>query len=164
MFATPAELLDGAWDDLRGQEAPFQIRPARDDDRRPLAVLFAAVAEDLASLPTRSRPAQKSHQPTIIESRYEVKRGGRSAPARGSGVAFVDNIDAKNIGNSPPSLSTTRAKVSSVVEDAAGAFARGSEKETVPWASVRACHPTALCDLMGRRSLAPESPNPRRSS
>jgi hypothetical protein len=55
----------------------------------------------LASLPTRSRPAQKSHQPTIIESRYEVKRGGRSAPARGSGVAFVDNIDAKTSATRP---------------------------------------------------------------
>jgi len=52
VFATPAELLDGAWDDLRVQEAPFQIRPARDDDRRPLAVLFVAVAEERDGIAT----------------------------------------------------------------------------------------------------------------
>ncbi len=35
-----------AWEDLHVPDAPFQIRPARDDDRLPLAVLFAAVAEE----------------------------------------------------------------------------------------------------------------------
>jgi RimJ/RimL family protein N-acetyltransferase len=33
-------------------EAPFQIRPARDDDRLPLAVLFAAVAEERDGIAT----------------------------------------------------------------------------------------------------------------
>ena len=32
--------------------APFQIRPARDDDRLPLAVLFAAVAEERDGIAT----------------------------------------------------------------------------------------------------------------
>jgi len=34
------------------QEAPFEIRPARDDDRCPLAVLFAAVAEERDGIAT----------------------------------------------------------------------------------------------------------------
>ncbi|MBD0347782.1 MAG: GNAT family N-acetyltransferase [Thermoleophilia bacterium] len=33
-------------------DAPFQIRPARDHDRRPLAVLFAAVAEERDGIAT----------------------------------------------------------------------------------------------------------------
>jgi RimJ/RimL family protein N-acetyltransferase len=33
-------------------EAPFQIRPARDDDRIPLAVVFAAVAEERDGIAT----------------------------------------------------------------------------------------------------------------
>ncbi len=33
-------------------DAPFQIRPARDDDRLPLAVLFAAVAEERDGIAT----------------------------------------------------------------------------------------------------------------
>ena len=35
-----------AWEDLRVAEARFQIRPARDEDRVPMAVVFAAVAEE----------------------------------------------------------------------------------------------------------------------
>ena len=33
-------------EDLHLLQAPFQIRPAREDDRHPLAVVFAAVAEE----------------------------------------------------------------------------------------------------------------------
>jgi ribosomal protein S18 acetylase RimI-like enzyme len=33
-------------------EAPFQIRPSRDDDRLPLAILFAAVAEERDGIAT----------------------------------------------------------------------------------------------------------------
>ncbi len=33
-------------------DAPFQIRPARDDDRLPLAILFAAVAEERDGIAT----------------------------------------------------------------------------------------------------------------
>ena len=31
---------------MNGDRAPFEIRPAREDDRRPLALAFAAVAEE----------------------------------------------------------------------------------------------------------------------
>jgi RimJ/RimL family protein N-acetyltransferase len=41
-----------ACEDLCVPEAPFQIRPARDDDRLPLAVLFAAVAEERDGIAT----------------------------------------------------------------------------------------------------------------
>jgi GNAT superfamily N-acetyltransferase len=33
-------------------DAPFQVRPARDDDRLPLALLFAAVAEERDGIAT----------------------------------------------------------------------------------------------------------------
>jgi RimJ/RimL family protein N-acetyltransferase len=35
-----------AYDDLVVSDAPFQIRPGHDEDRLPLAILFAAVAEE----------------------------------------------------------------------------------------------------------------------
>jgi RimJ/RimL family protein N-acetyltransferase len=38
--------------DLQVLDAPFQIRSARDDDRLPLAVLFAAVAEERDGIAT----------------------------------------------------------------------------------------------------------------
>jgi ribosomal protein S18 acetylase RimI-like enzyme len=38
--------------ELQVPDAPFQIRPARDDDRLPLAVLFAAVAEERDGIAT----------------------------------------------------------------------------------------------------------------
>jgi putative acetyltransferase len=37
---------------LHVPDAPFQVRPARDDDRLPLAVLFAAVAEERDGIAT----------------------------------------------------------------------------------------------------------------
>ena len=39
-----------ACDDCRVADAPFGIRPARDEDRLPLAVLFAAVAEERSGI------------------------------------------------------------------------------------------------------------------
>ena len=42
-------------------EAPFQIRPARDDDRLPLALMFAAVAEE--------RDGIGSEPPVDVEAR-----------------------------------------------------------------------------------------------
>jgi RimJ/RimL family protein N-acetyltransferase len=39
-------------EDLHVPDVPFQIRPARDDDRLPLAVLFAAVAEERDGIAT----------------------------------------------------------------------------------------------------------------
>jgi RimJ/RimL family protein N-acetyltransferase len=44
--------LHQACEDLYVPDAPFQIRPARDDDRLPLAVLFAAVAEERNGIAT----------------------------------------------------------------------------------------------------------------
>ncbi len=41
-----------AWEDLQVPDAPFEIRPARDEDRMPLAVLFAAVAEERDGIAT----------------------------------------------------------------------------------------------------------------
>jgi RimJ/RimL family protein N-acetyltransferase len=55
MFAAPARSVHrpvrhdegtNACEDLRMAEAPFEIRPARDDDRLPLALVFASVAEE----------------------------------------------------------------------------------------------------------------------
>ena len=43
---------DGSWEDSDVADAPFRIRPARDDDRLPLAVLFAAVAEERDGIAT----------------------------------------------------------------------------------------------------------------
>lgn len=41
-----------ACEDVYVPDAPYQIRPARDDDRLPLAVLFAAVAEERDGIAT----------------------------------------------------------------------------------------------------------------
>jgi RimJ/RimL family protein N-acetyltransferase len=50
LFRTSPKLR--ACDDLSVPDAPFQIRLARDDDRLPLAVLFAAVAEERDGIAT----------------------------------------------------------------------------------------------------------------
>jgi hypothetical protein len=51
-----------ACDDLHVPGAPFQIRLARDDDRLPLALLFAAVAEERDGIAT-SRPSTSRRAP-----------------------------------------------------------------------------------------------------
>jgi RimJ/RimL family protein N-acetyltransferase len=44
--------LHQACEDLLVPDAPFEIRPAREDDRLPLAVLFAAVADERDGIAT----------------------------------------------------------------------------------------------------------------
>jgi ribosomal protein S18 acetylase RimI-like enzyme len=43
---------NSACEDLHVPDVPFQVRPARDDDRLPLAILFAAVAEERDGIAT----------------------------------------------------------------------------------------------------------------
>src|ERR1039457_6001570 len=45
-FASRTQPRRSTCEDLQVVEAPFEIRPARDEDRLPLAVLFAAVAQE----------------------------------------------------------------------------------------------------------------------
>ena len=47
-----ARISHAACEDPNVSDAPFQIRPAGEDDRRPLAVLFAAVAEERDGIAT----------------------------------------------------------------------------------------------------------------
>jgi len=44
--------VSGSCEDLHVPDAPLEIRPARDDDRLPLAVIFAAVAEERDGIAT----------------------------------------------------------------------------------------------------------------
>jgi hypothetical protein len=50
-------------DDLQMADASFEIRPARDEDRHPLAVLFAAVAEERTGIAAEHRLVVSTHYP-----------------------------------------------------------------------------------------------------
>ena len=56
--------------------APFQVRPARDDDRRPLAELFAAVAEERDGIATEP-PVDLESPGGELGARVDLRRDRR---------------------------------------------------------------------------------------
>jgi RimJ/RimL family protein N-acetyltransferase len=81
-----------AWEDLRVSATSFEIRPALDDDRLPLAVLLAAVAEERTGIATEP--------PVDIEARAARWRleGTLVAAAAGNDLVGLIHVEQTPFG------------------------------------------------------------------